>query len=93
MWFRYCKDAPDVVKGLSLSIPAGAFFAVVVGNGTGKSTTLSLISGVNAPRGEVRLEGKKLGDIPDSEKFGGLLGVLPQNPQALFVKKTVELDL
>ena len=94
MWFRYGKDAPDVVKGLSLSIPAGAFFAVVGGNGTGKSTILSLISGVNAPPlGEVRLEGKKLGDIPDSEKFGGLLGVLPQNPQALFVKKTVELDL
>ena len=67
---------------------------MVGGNGTGKSTTLSLLSGVNAPyRGEVRLEGKKLGVIPDSEKFGGLLGVLPQNPQALFVKKTVELDL
>lgn len=49
MWFRYGKDAPDVVKGLSLSIPAGAFFAVVGGNGTGKSTILSLISGVNAP--------------------------------------------
>lgn len=94
VWFRYDKDAPDVVKGLSLSIPAGTFFAVVGGNGTGKSTTLSLISGVNAPyRGEVRLEGKKLADISDSERFGGLLGVLPQNPQALFVKKTVELDL
>lgn len=94
VWFRYERDAPDVVKGLDLTVPAGAFFTIVGGNGTGKSTTLSLISGVNTPyRGEVRLDGRKLADIPDREKFGGLLGVLPQNPQALFVKKTVELDL
>ena len=94
VWFRYAKDTPDVVKGLDLSVPAGSFFAIVGGNGTGKTTTLSLLSGVHTPyRGQVRLDGRKLADIPDREKFGGLLGVLPQNPQSLFVKKTVELDL
>ncbi len=93
-WFRYEKELPDVVKGLSLSVQAGEFCALVGGNGTGKTTTLSLISGIHTPyRGEVRLEGRALSDISDSEKFGGMLGVLPQNPQALFVKKTVELDL
>jgi len=94
VWFRYEKDGPDVIKGLRLSVPTGAFFAVVGGNGSGKTTALSLLSGINVPyRGSVRLEGRKLCDISESEKFGGLLGVLPQNPQALFVKKTVELDL
>ncbi|MEG2678553.1 MAG: ATP-binding cassette domain-containing protein [Oscillospiraceae bacterium] len=94
VWFRYDKDSPDVVKGLDMVVPTGRFFAIVGGNGTGKSTTLSLISGVNTPhRGEVRLDGRKLVEISDREKFGGLLGVLPQNPQALFVKKSVELDL
>lgn len=29
----------------------------------------------------------------DAELFRGCLGVLPQNPQALFVKKTLLLDL
>lgn len=94
VWFRYEKDGPDIVKGLSLSVPRGAFFAVVGGNGAGKTTALSLLSGVNSPyRGTVRLEGRKLGDIPECERFGGALGMLPQNPQTLFVKKTVELDL
>lgn len=94
VWFRYGKDAPDVVKGLDLSIPRGCFYAIVGGNGTGKTTTLSLISGVHRPhRGTVRLDGRKLAEIPESEKFGGLLGVLPQDPQALFVKDTVEADL
>lgn len=93
-WFKYEKELPDVVKGVSLTIKQGEFFALLGGNGTGKTTTLSLISGINRPyRGTVKLDGRLLSEIPDREKFGGLLGVLPQNPQALFVKKTVELDL
>ncbi len=94
VWFRYERELPDVVKGLRLSVPERSLYALVGGNGTGKTTTLSLIGGIQKPyRGEVRLEGRPLESIPDSEKFGGLLGVLPQNPQALFVKKTVRLDL
>lgn len=94
VWFRYEEDSPDVVRGLDLSVPAGAFYALVGGNGTGKSTTLTLLSGIYRPdRGEIRLDGRPIADISDEEKFGGLLGVLPQNPQALFVKKTVEEDL
>ena len=46
----------------------------------GKSTTLKVISGLRAAyRGDVRLQGK--------------LGHLPQNPQPLFVKRTVREDL
>ncbi len=94
VWFRYEKDGPDIVKGLSLSVPRGALFAVVGGNGAGKTTALALLAGVNTPhRGAVRLDGRALADIPPEERFDGLLGVLPQNPQTLFVKKTVEQDL
>ena len=93
-WFRYERDLPDVVKGASFTAYPGEFLAVLGGNGTGKTTTLSLLSGVNTPyRGKVYLKGKEVSDIPDNEKFSGILGVLPQNPQALFVKKTVGLDL
>lgn len=94
VWFRYEKDAPDVIKGLSASIYEGELFAIVGGNGTGKTTALSLISGMLRPyRGAVWIDGRQLRDIPESERYNGLLGVLPQNPQALFVKKTVALDL
>lgn len=93
-WFRYERDLPDVVKGVNLKVSKGEFLAILGGNGTGKTTTLSLLSGLNRPyRGNVMLCGKPLHTIPDNEKFSGLLGVLPQNPQALFIKKTVELDL
>ncbi len=93
-WFKYEEDLPDVVKGASIRVGKGEFLAILGGNGTGKSTTLSLLSGINRPyRGHVYIKGRELHQISDSEKFGGLLGVLPQNPQALFVKNTVREDL
>lgn len=80
VWFRYEKALPDVIKGLNVQIRSRELFAIVGGNGAGKSTALSLMSGLNTPyRGEAIINGK--------------LGVLPQDPQSVFLKKTVYLDL
>lgn len=93
-WFKYERELPDVVKGLSLKVYPGELFAILGGNGTGKTTTLSLISGINRPyRGKVYIKDNEICDIPNGERYGSLLGVLPQDPKTLFVKKTVELDL
>ena len=94
VWFRYEKDRPDVVKGASLAVRPGELFALVGGNGAGKSTALSLISGINRPlRGKVLLHGRDAAEIPETEKFDRQLAALPQNPQTLFVKDTVRKDL
>ena len=80
LWFKYEKDLPDVVKGLSLTVRKGEFLALLGGNGTGKTTSLKLLAGILNPyRGTVQRSGS--------------VGVLPQNPQTLFVKKTVREDL
>lgn len=80
LWFKYDKDLPDVVKGLSLTVRKGEFLALLGGNGTGKTTSLKLLAGLLKPyRGMVLRNGS--------------VGVLPQNPQTLFVKKTVREDL
>ena len=94
VWFRYERDLPDVVKGLNLDVKKGEIFAVVGGNGTGKSTAMSLIARIRFPyRGKIYLEGKEIGKYSDDELYHGFLGVMPQNPQSLFVKKTVREDL
>lgn len=94
VWFRYEKDGRDIVKDLSLQVPKGELFCILGGNGTGKSTTLSLLSGIHRPyRGKILLKGKEIRKIRDKELFHRFLGVLPQNPQTLFVGNTVEEDL
>ena len=80
LWYKYEKDSPDVVKGFSVEVGRGEFVALLGGNGAGKSTSLRLLAGGLKPyRGSVSHTGR--------------IGVLPQNPQALFVKKTVREDL
>ena len=94
VWFRYEKALPDVVKGLSMDIKKGEIFALVGGNGTGKSTTMSLIARIRSPyRGKIWLEGRDIEKYSDDELYHGFLGVMPQNPQSLFLKKTVLEDL
>ena len=94
LWFRYDKELPDVVKGATFKIRKGEFYSLLGGNGTGKSTTMSLICRLRKPyRGKILLDGKDIRKYNDAELFRGYLGVLPQNPQSLFVKKTVEEEL
>lgn len=94
VWFRYEKDLPDVVKGLNMKVYPGEFYAMLGGNGTGKSTTLSMISRVRRPyRGKIMLNGKDIRKYKEEALYQGFLGVVPQNPQSLFVKKTVRLEL
>lgn len=94
VWFRYEKESPDVVKGLTTEIYDGEFYAIVGGNGTGKSTSLSMMAGIRKPyRGTIKVKGKPLDEVLRMNNKNAYIGVLPQNPQSLFVKKTVELDL
>ncbi len=91
VYYRYDKEAPDAVKGLELKIMKGEIFAILGGNGTGKTTALSLISGLLKPyRGEVLVKGKKVSDT--SLLNDGIIGMLPQNPKSVFTKKALYLD-
>ena len=87
-FFRYDKQSPDVVKALTLRAYPGELLAILGGNGTGKSTTMGLLSGIHrAYRGKVSV----LGTAP--QEVSGKIALLPQDPQTLFVKNTVIEDL
>jgi energy-coupling factor transport system ATP-binding protein len=80
VWFRYEKNLHDVIKDLSFKALYGEITAILGGNGTGKTTALSLIAVLNTPyRGRV---------TTSSDVYA-----LPQNPQSLFTAKTVREDL
>jgi len=80
IWFKYEKNLPDVIKGLSFKANYGEITAILGGNAAGKTTVLSLIAELNTPyRGKI---------VTNAKAY-----VLPQNPQLLFVEKTVQEDL
>ena len=94
VWFRYERDGADVLRGTTLTVPEGSLFAVVGGNGTGKSTMLRAICGVARPyRGKITVFGRRLKDWKRAELFRGGMAMLPQDPLNLMVKKTVRGDL
>ena len=92
IWFRYERNLPDILKGVSLKVYNGEFLAILGGNGAGKTTMLSLVSGVNKPyRGKIYLNGQDM--FKAKNIYENNLAILSQNPQTLFVKNTVEEDL
>lgn len=95
MWFRYGRELPDILRGVSLSVRKGELFAIVGGNGAGKTTLLRAICGALRPyRGRTRLLGRTLRKGDQDAMSGGRLVMLPQEPQELFAKESVfeELD-
>ena len=94
VWFRYEKDLPDVLRGTSVQVYAGEIYAVLGGNGTGKTTMLQVIAGVcKAYRGKVLIAGKQIRDYGGNSLYRGGLALLPQNPQTVFIRDTVRADL
>jgi putative ABC transport system ATP-binding protein len=58
----------EVVKGVSLAINAGEFVCLVGKSGCGKTTLLSLLSGLERPtKGQVVLNGKKINGSSEDE--------------------------
>ena len=94
LWFRYEKDTPDILRGVSLEIPVGSISAIVGGNGAGKSTTLKAICGICKPyRGKIKVFGKSVSKFKSGELFKNCVSMLPQDPKSLFVKSKVSDEL
>ena len=93
-WFRYERDSADILQGMEVSVPAGKLFAIVGGNGAGKSTALKAICGnCKIYRGSIEIFGKNLKKYKSGELFRDCVAMLPQDPKSLFVKKTVREEL
>jgi putative ABC transport system ATP-binding protein len=67
-WIQNGARRVDILKGISLTIPAGQFVAVVGASGSGKSTLLGLLAGLDTPsEGEIWLDGVPIHNLVESE--------------------------
>jgi ABC-2 type transport system ATP-binding protein len=70
-------DGTGALRGLSLRIPAGAFFGLLGPNGSGKTTLIGMVSGlVRAPAGHLFVFGHDA--VADAQCARLLVGVAPQ---------------
>lgn len=93
VWFRYERELPDVLTGASLKVFKGEFYCILGGNGTGKTTLLDLLAGLNkAYRGKVEISGKKIADYKGNSLYRKKLAYLPQDPLTVFLTGKVEED-
>ena len=70
LFFRYDKDAPDVLRDFSLTLEKGRCLAVLGGNGAGKTTALQVLAGILPPyRGRVKRKTDKIAYLSQNPGF------------------------
>jgi ATP-binding cassette, subfamily B, bacterial HlyB/CyaB len=76
--FRYRPDGPEVLRGVSLDIPAGEVIGIVGRSGSGKSTVTKLVQRLYVPeRGRVLIDGLDLA-LADSSSLRRQIGMVLQ---------------
>lgn len=78
--FRYDRNGQNVLDGVDANIPEGTVYALLGGNGCGKTTFLRCLTGELKPQqGKIKINGK--------------LAAMTQNPLSMFIDETVRKDL
>ncbi|CAK6690918.1 peptidase domain-containing ABC transporter [Synechococcus sp. CBW1107] len=77
--FRYQNSAPLMLNGVNLSIPKGAFVAIVGTSGSGKSTLTKLLARLYSPeKGAVLIDGVDINKV-ELYSLRRQLGIVPQD--------------
>lgn len=92
--FRYDNRGADVIRNMSFEVREGEIFCLLGGNGSGKSTTLGLASGVlKENSGKIEIFGKKIKDHKGGALYKECVAMLPQDVRTLFIYDTVKEEL
>lgn len=84
------KSGMEALKGVSLSVEEGDFFALLGPNGAGKTTLIGIVSGlVVKTEGEVRIFGHSIDTQPEQAK--NRIGLVPQEFNFNIFEKVLDI--
>ncbi len=93
VYFKYERKQKDILNGISFSVLKNEIFCLLGGNGSGKSTTFSVASGIKkAYSGTINIFGRKIKEYSNKDLYS-LISFLPQDVQTVFTEDTVEKEL
>ena len=93
-WIQNGSRKVEILKGISLTIPAGQFVAIVGASGSGKSTLLGLLAGLDTPsEGEIWIDGTPIHNLVETELAavrGRKIGFVFQSSQLISTLTALE---
>jgi putative ABC transport system ATP-binding protein len=93
-WIQNGARRVEILKGITLTIPAGLFIAIVGASGSGKSTLLGLLAGLDTPSsGEIYLDGVPIHNLAETELAevrGSKIGFVFQSYQLIATLTALE---
>ena len=93
-WIQNGARRVEILKGITLTIPAGQFVAIVGASGSGKSTLLGLLAGLDTPSsGEIWLDGVPIHNLAEAELAtvrGSKIGFVFQSYQLIATLTALE---
>jgi ABC-2 type transport system ATP-binding protein len=89
---RRNADPTEALKGVSLTVPSGEFFALLGPNGAGKTTLIGILTGLlQKTEGKVFVNGIDIDQDPDTAKT--YIGVVPQEMNFNIFEKVEDIIL
>lgn len=83
------KKNEKVIDNISLKINDGEIFGFLGANGTGKTTTIKMMTGIlDIDQGNILIDGKSI--IEDPVEAKKLLGFVPDNPDIFLKLRGIE---
>lgn len=93
VWFSYDKKN-YILNDFNLKVPKGSFFAILGANAAGKSTALSVMSGLlPCKSGKIKIFGENIKKYSESRFYNEFAAIMPQNPESLFSCNTLGEEL
>lgn len=94
LFFRYDREAPDVLRGVSLMFSESAHTALIGPNSCGKTTLIKHLNALLFPSaGSVSVDGMMTTDTASVREIRRRVGMVFQNPESQIVGMTVEEDV